>query len=97
MTPDQPAPKEPPVTEPSPAPEIFAEGYVSVGLGGGVAKFAFFSFAHGAPGSVPERRIVARLTMPVMGVIGVHEAMGKLIAELKASGQLVDASESKKH
>jgi hypothetical protein len=92
MTPENPAPKEPPVTEPVPAPEIFAEGYISVGLGGGVAKFAFYSFAHGEPSTPPERRIVARLTMPLAGVVGMHAAMGKLIADLKASGQIMDTS-----
>lgn len=97
MIPEHNQAKEPLVTEPMPAPEIFCEGYVSVGLGGGVAKFALFSFAHGDPSSVPERRIVARITMPLAGVVGMHTAMGKLIEDLKASGQIVDTAAATKN
>ena len=84
------AQQEPPVTEPVPAPEIFSEGYSCVGLGNGLAKFSFFSVTHIGEGQPPERRTVLRLTMPLGGVIGVHQALGNLIDSLKANGLIQD-------
>jgi hypothetical protein len=96
MMPDK-QPPETPLVEPVPAPEIFAEGYACVGLGAGVAKFAFFSHASTSTKELPERRIVLRLTMPLGGLVGVHEAMGRLIQGLKEQGQIVDAADQQKH
>lgn len=93
MQPENSAQQEPSVTEPVPAPEIFTDGYVSVGLGAGVAKFAFISMTHTSPEVPPERRVVLRLLMPLGAVVGVHEAMGKLIEGLKASGKIMEQAE----
>lgn len=84
------APDEMPVTEPQPAPEIFSEGYSSVSIDQGVAKFLFISITQTAAGRVPERRAVLRLTVPLGAVLGMHQAIGNLIDQLRKAGTIMD-------
>lgn len=72
---------EPPVTEPTPAPEIFVDGYASGAIAGGVAKFTFFSIAHDPATGQYERRIVLRLIAPLPVVAGVQEAFEQLLGQ----------------
>jgi hypothetical protein len=81
------------ITEPHPAPEIFVEGFTCASTANGVTKLAFFSVAHTSGEAEPERRIVARLTMPLGALVGAHEAMGRLIQQLKDQGALIAQSE----
>lgn len=72
-------------TEPVPAPEIFVDGYVSQTVNNGVAKFTFFSLSHDPtqPASKREGRINLRLTMSVPSLMGVYEALGQLIEQMR--------------
>lgn len=83
-------PTEPPITEPTPAPEIYVEGFTCSSWGNGVIKFPFFSVVTRENGTPPERRIVARLTMPITTVVGVHKALGEVIALMKEQGIIIE-------
>ena len=82
--------KEPPIAEPVAAPEIFADGHVSVAIGRGVSKFTFFSLAHGSQDHPTERRIVLRLTMPLPAILALHDALGNMIESMKKDGVLLE-------
>ena len=79
---------EPPLVEPTPAPEIFTDGYYTVGLTAAVAKFAFFSLEHDPETSQYRRRIVLRLAVPLPTVAGVHQAMGGFLEKVVAQANL---------
>lgn len=86
--------QEPKLTEPVPAPEIYTEGYSCIGMGPGVAKFAFFSVNHTSADLPPERRIVLRLVMPFGAVVGIHQALGDFIEALKQQVPIVDTPQA---
>lgn len=81
---------EPPITEAAPAPEIFVEGFTCTSWNNGVIKLPFFSIAHTENGAAPERRVVARLAMPLASLVGIHDALGKVIGMLKEQGIIVE-------
>ena len=81
-------PPMPRVTEPAPAPEILIDGYSSVSLSFGVAKFACYSMMRGE-GDTVEQRTVVRLAMSIGAVALIHEAFGRLLDELRSQGQIV--------
>lgn len=76
-------PTNPEIVEPTPAPEVFVDGYQSSTAGSGVAKFVFFSLRHNAKTGEMERHVVLHLVMPLVTLMGVHEANGNLIEQLR--------------
>lgn len=88
---------EPPVTEPTPAPEIFVDGYQSFSMTGGVAKLTFFSLQHDPADDVQTRRIVLRLAVPLAVLDGMARGItgmiGQVVAEAnaRAAGEGADA------
>lgn len=83
MSPDDPT--SPEIVEPTPAPEIFVDGYQSTVICNGVVKFTFFTLAHDALTGQMKRRVVLRLSSPLPAVAGIHEAMGSLLTEVQRS------------
>ena len=78
---------EPPLVEPVPAPEIFADGLVSLSGGQGVAKLAFSS-THLDPSTAQAYRLLnLRLTIPLPAIQGLHEALGRLLEEARNAQQ----------
>lgn len=77
----------PPITEPVPAPEVYVDGIAATSVGAGVVRLPFFSVAY-TPPEQQERRIVLRLAIPIGAMIGAHQALGDLVAQLKAQGVL---------
>ena len=75
-------PPEPPLSEPAAAPEILVDGFSSSMVAGGVAKFTFFSMVAGASTGQPERRVVLRLSAPLVAVAGIHEALTRFLEEV---------------
>ena len=78
---------DPPLSERAPAPEILADGFASVSVVNGVAKFAFFSVAHDPQGGQHERRVVLRLSVPLPAIPGIQQAIGDLLDQVGAMGQ----------
>lgn len=78
-----------PITEPVPAPEILVDGYQSTTVGNGVVKFTFFSLAHNPETNQQERRIVLRLSAALPVVMGIHQALGNLMADLERQAREV--------
>lgn len=81
----------PVIIERAAAAEFFTEGYCGATVNAGVAKLAFYSLTSTQPGEPAELRIVCRLALPLGSLLGVHEAMGNMIAELKTQGQIRQA------
>ena len=76
--------KDPELTEPQPAPEIFVDGYQSTMVANGVVKFTFFSITHDPASDTHERRIVLRLSTSMPSVAGIHEALGQFLKQVAA-------------
>ena len=76
---------EPPLTEPTPAPEIFVDGMFSVSIVAGVAKMSFFSLEHDATSDVQNRRVVLRLVAPLPVTVGIHAGIGGVLEKVVAS------------
>lgn len=74
---------EMPIVEPTPAPEIFVDGYQSTMIANGVVKFTFFSMGHNVVTGQNERRIVMRMSAPLQAVVGIHEALGRLLEQVE--------------
>lgn len=80
-------------------PEIYIDGFQGVIVKGGIAKLNLFSDIQNPASDEMERRIVAHLTMPVVVLGAVHDALGRLISNMERDGlvQLVPAEpEAKK-
>ena len=79
---------EPPVTEPTPAPEIFVDGYQSFSMTGGVAKLTFFSLQHDPADDVQTRRIVLRLAVPLAVLDGIARGVTQMIERIVAEANV---------
>jgi hypothetical protein len=79
-----PVPRDPPLVEATSAPEFYADSFASLVVINGVAKLAFMSVSNG-PGE-QQRRIIARLTLSLPGVVELHGALGQLVEQMKAQG-----------
>jgi hypothetical protein len=86
-------PMAPPLTEPTPAPEIFFEGVDSAELQNGVAKLTCFTVVN--TGSRKERRIVARLTVPIGTMIGLHQVTSGFIDFLQRQQEAANEAPAK--
>lgn len=84
---------QPILTEPSPAPEIYVDGYASHTVVNSMAKFTFFSAGHNPTNQGRENRIVLRLTTPLSTVMGLHKAFGELLVELERQMGTTDAAQ----
>ena len=73
---------EPPLTEPIAAPEIFFEGVETADVQNGVVKLVCFSVINTKKG-VMERRVVARLTVPINTMLGLHSVTYGFVQMLK--------------
>lgn len=78
--------EEPPITEPVPAPEIFADGFACVSVTHGVARFVFYSLVNSGEGDRQERRIVARLTTPAGLLWALSDISCQMVAKLAEQG-----------
>jgi hypothetical protein len=76
---------EPDLVEPTPAPEVFVDGYHSFSTVGGSIKLAFFTMQHDVASNRMVRRIVLRLTMPMGVAVGVSGAFAGSMAQLEAN------------
>lgn len=72
----------PPITEPSAAPEFFADGFTTLCVQNGVARLTFYTLAHTSVDE-SERRIVARLVMPAFALFGLSQASSEMIGRLQ--------------
>jgi hypothetical protein len=80
-------------TEPSPAPEFFVEGFTCISGANGVAKMPFFSVMtthHPEGRSEAEQRVVVRLAIPFGAMVGMHDALGRFLDQLRETGVLVE-------
>jgi len=75
-----------PLVEPTPAPEIYVDGYQGVLFANGVAKFNMFTVVMDAENSQNQRRIVQRLCMTIPTLEGIHIAIGELLEQMKKDG-----------
>lgn len=71
------------IIEPSPAPEIFVDGYVSSAFANGVVKFTFVSGHHDPRTDTHSQAVVLRLTSSLAGVASIHDAMGRFLEQLR--------------
>lgn len=87
---------KPRITEPTAAPDVYADGFTCGSLTGGVVKMPFFSVTNTSADGDEEQRIVMRLVMSLPALVGVHRALGELIAGLEAQGLIQRAPEPEK-
>jgi hypothetical protein len=86
---------DPPLEDNGLAPEIFVDGYASVSLLNGVAKFVFFSISYDPVTQMTKRRVNMRMTASVAAVAGISEALVGMIQELKDQGALMPMQEQR--
>ena len=71
-----------PIVEPTPAREVYTDGFSGLSLAGGIVKIPFLSTTQLSEQDAYERRIVMRLAAPVGVVAELHEALGRLMIEM---------------
>ncbi len=72
---------DPTLTEPWPAPEIFADGFSALSVANGVAKFTFFSRVS-LDEQTQELRLVARVTLPLVALMSLSSTTAEMVARL---------------
>lgn len=70
--------------EPVAAPEIFIDGYLSQTVVGGMVKIAFFSHRYNVESGQPEMRVVLRTVASLAVMVGIHQSLGALLADVEA-------------
>jgi hypothetical protein len=78
-----------PLSELSPAPECFVDGYESHSVTNGVVKLTLWSFAYDPVTKSEGRRIVLRLTMPLATAHGIKEGLGQLMEAVEKAAKNV--------
>ena len=73
---------DPPIVEHVPAPEILVDGFCSAMVANGVAKLAFYSLRQDN-NNFNMRVVVLRLSTPLAALVGVHEAVGRMLTQIE--------------
>ncbi len=76
--------------------ETYIDGYQGVMYRGGMIKFNLYSDALDMARNKAIRRIVERLTMSLPTLLAVHDAMGRMIDDLRKDGIIEALKEPEK-
>jgi hypothetical protein len=68
------------------SPEIYADGYQGVSIANGVAKLNFYTNAFDPSTGKISKVAAVRLACSVTVLVGIHEALGRLVRDLEKQG-----------